>query len=246
MEILFGRNPVRESLRAGRRVPRRLVLAEGIRESGVVAEILRLARSADLDVRRVPKREVGRLVGHGHHQGVALETSSYPYVDVPTMLAASARIGAPPFLLVLDLLQDPQNVGALLRTAEAVGVHGIILQRRRAVGITPAVVNASSGGVEHLLVAQETNLSRAVQGLKEAGIWICGLDSRPGLVSYHQANLDGPLALVVGSEGSGLRRLVRDSCDVLIRLPMRGQVESLNAAVAGSVALYAVARARGF
>ncbi len=134
---------------------------------------------------------------------------------------------------------------ALLRTAEAVGVHGVILQKRRAVGITPAVVNASSGAVEHLLVAQETNLSRALQLLKEAGIWIYGLEGQPDLIPYYEARLDGPIALVVGGEGAGLRRLVRDTCDVLIRLPMRGQVESLNAAVAGSVALYAVARVRG-
>jgi 23S rRNA (guanosine2251-2'-O)-methyltransferase len=244
MDILYGRNPIRESLRAGRRVPRRLVLAEGVQD-GSVAEILRLARSAGIDLRRVPKQEIGRLVGHGHHQGVALETSAYPYAEPSAMLEAAAKAGAPPFLLVLDLLQDPQNVGALLRTAEAVGVHGVILQKRRAVGITPAVVNASSGAVEHLLVAQETNLTRAIQALKEAGTWIYGLEGEPGLVPYYEARLDGPIALVVGGEGTGLRRLVRDTCDVLIRLPMRGRVESLNAAVAGSVALYAIARERG-
>ena len=246
MEILYGRNPIRESLRAGRRVPRRLVLAEGVQDSGVVADILHLAHSAGIDVRRLPKPEIGRLVGHGHHQGVALETSPYPYVEVPTILESAAMAGASPFLLALDLLQDPQNVGALLRTAEAVGVHGVLLQRRRAVGITPAVVNASSGAVEHLLVAQETNLTRALLELKAAGIWIYGLESRPGLISYHEASLNGPIALVVGGEGTGLRRLVRETCDVLMQLPMRGRVESLNAAVAGSVALYAIARARGF
>jgi 23S rRNA (guanosine2251-2'-O)-methyltransferase len=246
MEILYGRNPIRESLRAGRRVPRRLALAEGVQDSGVVADILHLAHSAGIDVRRVPKPEIGRLVGHGHHQGVALETSPYPYVEVPTILESAAMAGASPFLLALDLLQDPQNVGALLRTAEAVGVHGVLLQRRRAVGITPAVVNASSGAVEHLLVAQETNLTRALQELKAAGVWIYGLESRPGLISYHEASLTGPIALVVGGEGTGLRRLVRETCDVLMQLPMRGRVESLNAAVAGSVALYAIARARGF
>lgn len=246
MEILYGRNPILESLRARRRHPKQLLLSEGLQDRSVVGEILRLARSMEVDIRRVPREEVARLVGHDHHQGLALESSSYPYAQVAAMLETAALNGQSPFLLVLDLLQDPQNVGTLLRTAEAVGVHGVILQRRRAVGITPAVVNASSGAVEHLAVAQETNLTRALQGLKEAGVWIYGLEGRPELPSYHETTLGGPIALVVGSEGTGLRRLVRESCDVLVRLPMRGRVESLNAAVAGSIALYAIARERGF
>ncbi len=246
MELLYGRNPVRESLRAARRVPQRLVLVEGIQEGAAVGEILDLARSLELDTHRATRAELSRLIGHDHHQGVVLETSPYPYAEVPAMLEAAATAGEPPFVLLLDLLQDPQNVGSLLRTAEAVATHGVILQRRRAVGITPAVVNASSGAVEHLSVAQETNLTRTIQQLKQAGLWIYGLDARLGSVPHYEARLDGPIALVVGSEGTGLRRLVRDSCDVLIRLPMRGRVESLNAAVAGSVALYAIAQARGF
>ncbi len=143
-------------------------------------------------------------------------------------------------------MQDPQNAGSLLRTAEVVGVHGVILQERRAVGVTPAVVNASSGASEHLSIARETNLARIMRRLQQDGVWLYGMDGRPESTPYHEADLSGPIGLVVGSEGAGLRRLVRERCDVLIRLPMRGRIESLNAAVAGSVALYAVWRCRGF
>jgi 23S rRNA (guanosine2251-2'-O)-methyltransferase len=246
METLVGRNPVLESLRAGRRPARRLLLAEGVQEEGTVSQLVAAARAHHLKIQRVPRVELDRLAQHANHQGVALETGDYPYVTVPDMLSAAAAGGEPPFLLLLDLLQDPQNVGTLLRTAEAVGVHGVVLQRRRAVGITPAVVNASSGAVEHLLVAQETNLNRTIERLKEDGVWFYGLELSPGATLYSVADLSGPLGLVVGSEGAGLRRLVRETCDVIIRLPMRGRVQSLNAAVAGSIALYAVWQQRQF
>jgi 23S rRNA (guanosine2251-2'-O)-methyltransferase len=246
MDILYGRNPVLESLRASRRKPQRLILAEGVQEQGGVQEIVSLARSARLPLRRVSKHELAQLIGHRRHQGVALETSPFTYSDVTSMLEAARTNGEQPFLILLDLLQDPQNVGTLIRTGEAVGVHGLILQERRAIGVTPAVVNSSSGAVEHLRVSRETNLVRTMRDLKEAGLWLYGLDGRPDQVPYHQVDLDGPIALVVGSEGGGLRRLVRQTCDTLIRLPMRGQIESLNAAVAGSVVLYAIWQARGF
>ncbi len=246
MELLYGRNPVLESLRAGRRNPQRLILAEGVQEHGVVREIVSFARSAQVQVERVSKHELAQLLGHRRHQGVALETSPFPYSEVPSMLEAARVSGEPPLLILLDLLQDPQNVGALIRTAEAVGVHGMVMQERRAIGVTPTVVNSSSGAVEHLRVSRVTNLVRTMRDLKEAGLWLYGLDGRPDQVLYHQVDLGGPIALVVGSEGDGLRRLVRQTCDALVRLPMRGRIESLNAAVAGSVALYAIWQARGF
>ncbi len=246
MDVLFGRNPILESLRAGRRTPQRLYLVEGAQVQGSVAEIVALAGRARVPLGRVSKHELARLVGHRHHQGVALETGPYPYADLPNMLAAARVAGEPPFFLLLDLLQDPQNVGTLLRTAEAVGVHGVVLQERRAVGVTPAVVNASSGAAEHLLIAQETNLVQVMRRLQGDGVWLYGLEGGVDASPYHQVDLSGPVALVVGSEGEGLRRLVRETCDGLVRLPMRGQVESLNAAVAGSVALYAVWQARNW
>lgn len=246
MEILYGRNPILESLRASRRSPQRLLLAENIRERGPVAQIVKLARRNGASVQRISKHQLAQTVGHRQHQGMALETSDYHYAAVNDMLAAAAQAQEAPFLLILDLLQDPQNVGTLLRTAEIVGVHGVILQERRAVGISPAVVNASSGAAEHLLVAQVANLTHIMRQLKENDLWIYGLEGTPEAKLYTGQNLSGAIALVVGSEGDGLRRLVRETCDVLVRLPMRGRTESLNAAVAGSIALYAVWQSRGF
>jgi 23S rRNA (guanosine2251-2'-O)-methyltransferase len=151
-----------------------------------------------------------------------------------------------PFLLILDLLQDPQNVGALLRVADAVGVHGVLLQERRGVDVTPAVVNASSGAVEHLNVTVVTNLVTVMRRLKEEDVWLVGLDIGPDTATLDQVDLDRPLAVVMGSEGEGLRRLVRETCDLRITLPMRGHVLSLNVATAGSIALYAAWQARGW
>jgi 23S rRNA (guanosine2251-2'-O)-methyltransferase len=197
-------------------------------------------------VEHASRQQLDAQAHGGNHQGVILEASPYPYVSVDEALALGDQRGEPPFLLLLDLLQDVQNVGALLRVAEAVGMHGIILQERRAAAITPAVVRASSGAVEHLLIAQVTNLVQTMRKLKEAEIWLAGLDMGEGTLRYDQADLRGPLGLVVGNEGEGLRRLVRETCDFTIRLPMRGQIASLNAATAGSVVLYAAWQARGF
>jgi 23S rRNA (guanosine2251-2'-O)-methyltransferase len=147
-------------------------------------------------------------------------------------------------LLVLDCIQDPQNLGALLRTAEAAGVSGVVIAQDRAVGITPAVVNASSGATEHLRIARVTNIARALEKLKKADIWVVGLEDAPDAQDYATADLRGPLAIVVGSEGEGIRRLVRDTCDFVVRLPMLGKITSLNAAVAGSIVLYETLRQR--
>ena len=242
--IIYGRNAVREALRAGRRRFYKLVLAEGVRESGIVAEIADLARRRQIPLQRVERRQLDEI--SSNHQGVAAEVSPYPYVDWEEILAEIERGQEMPLLLLLDCLQDPQNLGSLLRTAEIVGVQGVVLPKRRAVGVTPAVVNASAGAVEHLRVARVTNLVRAMEELKGRDIWIVGLENVPQAQPYYQADLNLPLALVVGSEGRGMRRLVREKCDLLIKLPMRGRISSLNAAVAGSIALYEAWRQRGF
>jgi 23S rRNA (guanosine2251-2'-O)-methyltransferase len=178
------------------------------------------------------------------HQGIAIEASGYPYRSLDEMLDRAQSAGDSPFLLLLDTLQDPQNLGSLLRTAEAVGVHGVLLPLKRTATITPSVVSASSGASEHLLIAQ-ANLAQAIQRLKQNDVWIVGLDAGSDSQPAHQVNLKGPIALVVGSEGGGMRRLVRESCDILLSLPMVGKVESLNAAVAGSVVLYLAFGVRG-
>ena len=242
-ELLYGRNAVRECLRAGRRTVYKVLLAEGVKESGTVADILNTARGRGIVPQRVERRQLDGL-GDVNHQGVAAEVEPYPYSDPEEMLKVAEERGDRPLLLLLDCLQDPQNLGTLLRTAEAVGVHGVIIPKRRAVAVTPAVVNASAGAVEHLLVARVTNVVQAMDRLKAANVWVVGLEDVPEAQLYHRADLNIPLALVVGSEGGGMRRLVRERCDFLIRLPMRGRIGSLNASVAGSIALYEIWRQR--
>jgi 23S rRNA (guanosine2251-2'-O)-methyltransferase len=234
-EWIGGRNPVYEVLRAGRRNLFRLLVAEGAQEKGRLAEILQIGRQRKLPLEYAPKQRLHTF--SADHQGVVLEASAYPYSSLEEMLWLAEQRQEPPFLLILDTLQDPQNLGALLRTAEAVGVHGVLLPLRRTAQVTPAVVGASSGASEHLLITQ-INLAQAIREIKEAGVWVIGLEGSAEAGLIDTARLDGPLALVVGSEGEGMRLLVRDSCDLLVRLPMLGKIESLNAAVAGSIALY--------
>lgn len=242
-EWITGRNPVYETLRAGRRQFFRLQVAEGVDEKGRLKEIINLGRLANVAVERAPGRQLDSL-GAGH-QGVALQVSGYPYCDFIDILEHTSRHQEPPLVLILDTLQDPQNLGTLLRTAEIVAVDGVLLPYRRTATVTPAVVSASSGASEHLLINQ-TNLAQAIESLKEEGIWVIGLDSGAEAQPPDKIRLDGALALVVGNEGEGMRRLVRESCDLLMRLPMRGNIDSLNAAVAGSVALYLAWQARNF
>jgi 23S rRNA (guanosine2251-2'-O)-methyltransferase len=234
-EFIYGRNPVYETLRAKRRDVFRLQVAEGVQDKGRLTEILAQVAKYKLPVERVPRTRLDKL--SDSHQGVALEVSGYPYVGLDDILENASRRGEPLFVLILDTLQNPQNLGTLLRTAEAVGVHGVLIPSHRAAEITPAVVSASAGASEHMLVAQ-ANLVQAIIQLKEADAWVVGLDESPESKTPSEVRLDGALTVVVGSEGEGIRPLVRQSCDFLLRLPMQGQVGSLNAAVAGSVALY--------
>lgn len=242
-EWIYGRNAVYETLRAGRRRAHRLKIAQGVQPSPRLQEIRELALGKKLPIGDAPRAELDGL-GESH-QGVALQADEFPYSHLGEQLEKAKSDSSPPFFLILDTLQDPQNLGTLLRTAEAVGVHGVILPQRRTATVTPAVVNASSGACEHLLISQQ-NLAQAIDELKQANIWVIGLEGGEGAQPLGKLRLDGALALVVGSEGEGMRRLVRESCDGLLRLPMRGRVESLNAAVAGSVALYMAWQARGF
>ncbi len=243
-EIIYGRNAVYEALQAKRRRFESVLVAQGLREKDTAARILAVAEERSIPVRHVLRAKLDEL-GPVNHQGIAAQVTPYPYADVEGMFALAAQRDEMPFLLLLDCLQDPQNLGTLLRTAEIVGVHGVVIPGRRAAEVTPAVSNASSGAVEHLLVAQVTNLVRTMEELKEHGVWVAGVEHLPEAQDYHEAQLDMPLALVVGSEGSGLRRLVRERCDLWIKLPMRGHVKSLNASVAGSIVLYESWRQRG-
>jgi len=240
-EWITGRNPVFEILTARRRQSFRLWVNSGSPEKGRLAEILALARTQKLLIESVPRVKLEPL--GENHQGVAVETSAYPYVTWQDIVFKAEQLNEPLFILALDLIQNPQNMGNLIRTAEAVGVHGILIPLARSATITPAVVTSSAGASEHLLIAQ-TNLAQTFDELKQAGAWIIGLEHSPEAQPPEKVDLKGPLVLVVGSEGEGLRQLVRKSCDLLLDLPLSGKVTSLNAAIAGSIALYMAYRVR--
>jgi 23S rRNA (guanosine2251-2'-O)-methyltransferase len=234
-EFLYSRNAVYEVLRAKRRQVFSIEIAEGAQEKGKIEQIVKLAREQKVKLMRSPRGRLDKI--HENHQGVIAEVGAYPYSNVIDILDRASGKSEPPFVLILDSLQDPQNFGTLLRTAEAVGVHGIIIPLARTVEVTPAVVNASSGASEYMLIAQ-ANLAQAMDSLKDADVWMVGLDQAGVKMEAGSRHLRGAVGLVVGSEGEGLRELTRKKCDVILKLPMRGEIESLNAAVAGSVALY--------
>lgn len=242
-EHLFRRNAVRECLRAGRRQIYKLTVARDgdLKEA---QDILIEARRRKIPIVDSDKKTLN-VAAHGEaHQNVLLEVGPYPYADLPDVLDAAQARQEMPLVLLLDLVQDPRNVGALLRTAEALGVHGVVIQERRGCEITPTVVTTSAGAAEHLRVAQVTNLVEAMRWLKQHDVWLVGLALAEDAQPLHQLDLNMPVGLVIGNEGDGLRRLVRDRCDFLAQLPMYGHVQSLNAAVAGSLALYAARAAR--
>ncbi len=240
-EWITGRNPAFEVLRARRRQVNRLWLAQGVKPQGHLEDIVNLSRKYKVPIEVVKRNYLDGI--DPHHQGLALEVGGYPYSDLEAIIQRAQNRQEPVFVLILDLIQDPQNLGTLLRSAEAFGVHGVVLPTARAASVTPAVVNASSGATEMLLIAQH-NLAQAMDRLKEVGGWMVGLEGSPEAQPPQRLNLNGGIGLVIGNEGQGLRRLVRDKCDMLMSLPMQGQIDSLNAAVAGSIALFLARQAR--
>jgi 23S rRNA (guanosine2251-2'-O)-methyltransferase len=234
-EYIYSRNAVYETLRARRREVFQIQVAEGAQEKGRLADIVKMAKERRIPVEKAQRGRLDKI--HQNHQGVVAEVSGYSYSDEVEILDLAGQKNEPPFILLLDSLNDPQNFGTLLRTAEAIGVHGVIIPLAHTVEVTPAVVNASSGASEHLLVAR-ANLAQSIEALKQAEVWVVGLDQDGVEIQPDSRHLKGALGLVVGSEGEGIRPLVRSKCDIVLKLPMRGRIESLNAAVAGSVALY--------
>ncbi|GAB1421037.1 23S rRNA (guanosine(2251)-2'-O)-methyltransferase RlmB [Anaerolineales bacterium] len=245
-EFVYGHWAVMETIRAGRRQIEQLLLSASSEEKGLTKEILLTAQENGVPVNRVQRRILDDITHEANHQGTVLRVSPYPYVELFDILEVSKQRKEKPFILLLDLLKDPQNVGALLRVADAVGVHGVVIQDRRGVGVTASVSNASSGAVEHLPVAQVTNLTNAMKTLKDNDVWLVGLEVGPNVPPLDKTDLNMALGFVLGSEGEGMRRLVRDTCDLLVTLPMRGKVGSLNVATAGSVALYSAWQARAW
>ncbi len=237
--MLLGLNPVREALKSGRPVDK-VLLAQGDR-SPRTAEIAGLAREKGVPVMKVDRARLDTLSGNARHQGVLAFVAAREYSTVEEILGGAGDL---PLLLLLDEINDPHNLGAVLRTAEAAGVNGVVIPRRRSVSLTPAVARVSAGAVEYVPVARVANLVQTIEMLKERGLWVVGADAG-GPELYWQARLDGPLALVVGGEDKGLGRLVREKCDLLVRLPMMGRINSLNASVAAALLMYEALRQRG-
>jgi 23S rRNA (guanosine2251-2'-O)-methyltransferase len=242
-EYVWGRNPVLETLHSPRQV-KRLLLAEGQREAPALAALLKEAERQHIPVEVVPRPRLDQISHGAVHQGCIALVEERKYVTIDDILDYAVRKNEAPFLLILDAIQDVNNLGSLIRTAEAAGMHGIVLPEHRAAEVNATVVKTSAGATEHLLIAQVTNLTHSIDQLKRQNIWVVGLAGEARTL-YHQADLTGPLALVVGNEGKGISRLVREHCDLLIKLPMHGHINSLNAAVAGSIAVYEALRQRG-
>ncbi|HEY8463394.1 MAG TPA: 23S rRNA (guanosine(2251)-2'-O)-methyltransferase RlmB [Bacillota bacterium] len=240
-EQIEGRNPVLEALRSGHEI-NKLFVSKGERP-GTLQNIIDLAQRKNIPVSFVENLVLDKMATTRNHQGVIAHAASYQYATVEAILQRAARKNEPPLVLMLDGVEDPQNLGSIIRTAEAAGVHGIILPQRRSVGLSTAVSRASAGAIEYVPVARVTNLTRTIEELKTAGLWFSGADVN-GAIRFHEADLKGPLGLVMGGEGKGLSRLVAQHCDQLIRLPMWGQLNSLNVAVATGIILYEIRRQR--
>lgn len=244
-EILIRRNVVNEALHGSKREIFNLWIQKDI-DHNSIKPILKAAEQRQIPVTLVNKHKLGNKAKDNRHQGVLLEVGPFQYSDLDDILGFADSRREKPLLLLLDLLHGPQNIGSLLRTAEICGVHGVILQDRNAPDITPAVTQFSAGATEHLHITQVTNLVNTIRELKQQGIWVAGMDIVEEAQPLGEIDLNMPLAIVVGHEGQGLRRLVSKTCDFLIRLPMQGKIDSLNAAVAGSVLIYFAWQARDF
>ena len=236
--LLVGRNPIREALRAGRDIEKLLVARGEL--IGSAREIVAMAKDAKIIVQEVDRVRLDQMAPN--HQGLIAVASAYSYKTVDDMLALAKERGEAPLLVILDGVTDPHNLGAIIRSAECAGAHGVIIPERRAVGLTPAAVKASAGAVEYLPVAKEVNLTRTIERLKKEGVWVYGTAMNGE--DYRKVNFAGGAAIVIGSEGEGISRLVAESCDKVVSLPMKGHIDSLNASVAAGILLYAVAGAR--
>ncbi len=240
-DILAGRNAVAEALKSGRTV-NRLLVAEGDTQ-GSIREIIRLAKESGVVTEMVPRSQIEAIVGGIRHQGVIAYTSPVDYTSLDEILISARQKGDSPFLLLLDELEDPHNLGAILRTADAVRVDGVLIPKRRSCPLSATVAKTSAGAVEYVPVARIGNIVQTIQALKEEGFWIVGADMN-GTSDYFDADLTGPLVIVVGNEGKGISRLVRENCDILVRIPMLGSINSLNVSVAGAVLMYESLRQR--
>lgn len=239
-EWIAGKNAVIEALKSERDI-HKILIAEGS-QKGQMQVVIGIAKERRVIVQFVPKKKIDQLTRE-NHQGVVAQVAAYQYAEMDDLFARAEEKGEAPFFLILDELEDPHNLGSILRTADASGVHGIIIPKRRSVGLTSTVAKLSTGAIEYVPVARVTNLARTMDELKERGVWIFGTDAKKSQ-DYRQMDAQIPLALVIGSEGKGMSRLVKEKCDFLVHLPMVGHVTSLNASVAAALLMYEVFRKR--
>ena len=237
--LIIGRNPVMEALKSGREIDKMLVAKDG---EGSIKKIIGMAKEKNLFYQFVEKTALDRIADGGVHQGVIAYISTYEYCDPEDLLEKAHQKGEDPFLIILDGIEDPHNLGAIMRTADGAGAHGIIIPKRRAAGITDVVAKASAGAVEYVPVAKVSNIAQTIEKLKGKGVWIgaCDMDG----TEYDKADLKGSLALVIGAEGQGVSRLVKEKCDFILSIPMSGQISSLNASNAAAVLMYEVRKQR--
>lgn len=239
-EMIVGKNPVLEALRSTRDI-NKIWVAEGVKKAGI-AELLNLAKERGIVVQFAPKEKLNNLSSETH-QGVVASVAAYNYAELNDIFAIAEKRGEDPFIIILDELEDPHNLGSIMRTADAVGAHGIIIPKRRSVALTAVVAKASTGAIEYIPTVRVTNLSQTVEELKERGVWIAGTDAK-GSADYRRMDATLPLAVIIGSEGKGMSRILKEKCDFLYNLPMVGHVTSLNASVAASLLMYEVYRKR--
>ena len=238
--IIEGRNAVLEAFRAGKTIDKLFVL-DGCQD-GPVKSILREAKKTDTIINLVDKERLDRLANSGHHQGVVAQAAAYEYAEVEDILNAAKEKGEAPFIFILDEIEDPHNLGAIIRTANLCGAHGVIIPKRRAVGLTATVAKTSAGAVNYTPVAKVTNIAKTIEELKKEGMWFVCADM-DGQTMY-DLNLTGPIGLVIGNEGAGVSRLVKEKCDFTASIPMKGDIDSLNASVAAGVLAYEIVRQR--
>lgn len=238
--LLEGRNAVLEHLRAGRAIDK-LFVAEG--SAARLGDILSLAKKQGVPVTNCDRRKLDGMSVTGNHQGVIAQAAAQEYVSLDDILRVAEERGEPPLIVVCDGIEDPHNLGAIIRSAETAGAHGVVIPKRRAVGLTAVTARASAGALEHIGVHKATNLAAAIDTLKEKGVWVFGAEA-DGTVSLYEADFAGATAIVIGSEGAGISRIVREKCDFIVSIPMRGKVNSLNASNAAAVLLYEAVRRR--
>jgi 23S rRNA (guanosine2251-2'-O)-methyltransferase len=243
-EKIYGRKPVLEAIRSGNRSLTSLYLMQGSRD-GVLNQIEAHAKAKGIPIHVETRHRMDTMAGTDKHQGVIAVVESYQYADLQDLLEIAKKRNEPPFILLLDEIEDPQNLGAILRSAEASGVHGVVIPKHRAAEVNATVIKASAGAAEHIATVKVTNLNETLQKLKEANVWIVGTDDE-AKKNFYDYDYRQPIAVVVGNEGSGLRRLVKENCDELVRIPMAGQMSSLNASVAAALVLFEVTRQRNW